>query len=110
MEENKNHGGSFGNGFLLGVLVGGVLVFLLATEKGRRILRMLTEEGFNGASELRELLEEPEEEYEEEMYEEPESNVSPEETKEEVSPTTAVKHPVASVKRFFRGTHKKSVS
>lgn len=43
--EEKHHSHNSSNGFLLGVLVGALLVFLLATKSGRRILKELSENG-----------------------------------------------------------------
>ncbi len=47
---NDNKGGS--GGFLLGLIIGGGAVFLLGTDKGRKILKSLTEEGFGELSEI----------------------------------------------------------
>lgn len=60
--ENKKHSNNFFSGFLLGAVVGGLLVFLFATEKGRKIFKILKEEGFKGASELQEMFDEEVEE------------------------------------------------
>lgn len=45
--ENKEQlqGGHFGNGFLLGIIVGGLIVFFFGTKKGREIFKLLTEQG-----------------------------------------------------------------
>ncbi len=43
MSENKSNG--FGNGLLLGIVLGSLLVLLIATKKGRRILRILSIDG-----------------------------------------------------------------
>lgn len=50
---DKQHHGSGNNngGFLLGILVGVALTLLLVTKKGRKILRMLTDEGIDKLSE-----------------------------------------------------------
>lgn len=42
MNEKQNKSS---NGFLLGMIVGGSLVFLLGTKKGRKILKNLSENG-----------------------------------------------------------------
>src|SRR5947209_2623694 len=57
---HHHNNGNFSNGFLLGALVGGGLVFLLGTQKGKQVLKMLTENGIEGVSELRDLLNEDE--------------------------------------------------
>lgn len=43
MNERPHKGG--GNAFFLGMIVGGALVFLLGTKKGRKILKHLSENG-----------------------------------------------------------------
>lgn len=46
----RDHHG--GNGFLLGVIVGALLVFLLGTDRGRRILKELSENGLEALENL----------------------------------------------------------
>jgi len=90
MDKNHNqhtHGGGMGNGFLLGVIVGAALVFLFATKKGKKILKMLSENGFEGIAELTDMLSEDEDEFEENYTSEG-----------EVGESVAAKP-----KRFFRG-------
>ena len=49
---NKNHSNKFFDGFLWGAIIGGGLVFILGTKKGKKILKMITEEGVEGLSEI----------------------------------------------------------
>ena len=49
---NNNHNNKFFDGFLWGAIIGGGLVFLLGTKKGKKILKMITEEGVGGLSEI----------------------------------------------------------
>lgn len=42
---NNQNGGRFMDGFILGLVVGGGAVFLFGTEKGKKILKALNEEG-----------------------------------------------------------------
>ncbi len=49
MNNNNNH---FSQGFILGALVGGAAIFLLGTKKGNKILKTLTEDGFEGLTNL----------------------------------------------------------
>lgn len=52
-ERNLKMGSSkFSDGFLLGALVGGAAVFLLATPKGNKILKVLTDEGLSGLTDI----------------------------------------------------------
>ncbi len=59
--DNRNN--NSGGGFLFGLLIGGAIVFLVGTDKGRKILKSLTDEGMD---ELSEVLERAEEEIEDE--------------------------------------------
>lgn len=53
MTNNANqHNSRFADGVLLGILLGGAAVFLLGTKKGNRILKILTEQGLEGFSEI----------------------------------------------------------
>ncbi len=47
-----NNHSRFSDGFLLGLIFGGVAVFLLGTKKGNKILKVLTDEGFAGLGEI----------------------------------------------------------
>lgn len=49
---NNNHNNKFFDGFLWGAIIGGGLVFILGTKKGKKILKMITEEGVEGLSEI----------------------------------------------------------
>ena len=42
----------FFDGFLVGALIGGSAIFLLGTKKGNKVLKVLTEEGLTGLSEI----------------------------------------------------------
>lgn len=48
----NNNNNRFFDGFLWGAVIGGGLVFLLGTKKGKKILKMITEEGVEGLSEI----------------------------------------------------------
>jgi hypothetical protein len=52
--ENNNHKseGNFFGGFMFGLLVGGLVVFLLATKKGKKILKAISEEGLDKVSDI----------------------------------------------------------
>lgn len=53
MENNNNKsGGNFFSGFLLGTLVGAGLVFLFGTEKGKKVLKAISEEGAENISNI----------------------------------------------------------
>lgn len=104
MNNNGTNLGKSSNGFLWGLIIGGGLVFLLGTKKGRRLLKAVTEDGFEGISELYDLFKE-----ETEKYDEPHSEKKSKPTLEE----DGLKHPsngptLSSIKRFFKGVPKKS--
>ena len=42
--------GRFSDGFLLGLIIGGGLALLFTTKKGNKILKVVSEEGFEGLS------------------------------------------------------------
>lgn len=99
---NNNHG----NGFLLGLMLGGVLTLLFTTKKGREIVREMTDKGLEKFSELQDELEEAGEEFEEisgddYIEQEPLEKKEINEIKKEMQiPTPNPKK--APVKRFFR--------
>lgn len=106
---NNNSGGNrFFDGFLWGLIIGGGLVFLFGTKRGKRIIKMISEEGFENISELLENQIDKEEDLEDEMGDEmassgngvtnpmrPESNSIPQNLEEE-------KKPQSFRRRFFR--------
>lgn len=111
-----HHSGGFFNGFVLGLLIGGGLVFLFGTSRGKKVLQMFLDQ-VEENTELSELLEIPDGEEDEylmddspsaEEYSEKESKHTKkvDEDVEEIKP----QHTVARVKRFFKGAPKKLVS
>ena len=85
---HDHHGGSgFFNGFLLGAIIGAAVVFFLFTDKGKKLLNTILEEGSEGFSQLQGILDEEFEEEDEafdDMVEE-ESPMRPIPHKEEVA-------------------------
>ncbi len=61
MEKENNSHNHFSTGFLLGVLVGALAVFLFGTEKGRKIVKTVTESGLDKFSSLNDVFEDDEE-------------------------------------------------
>lgn len=110
MNNTEHKGNGFFNGFIFGLLIGGGLVFLFGTQKGRRVLQLLLEQ-VEENTQLSDLLEMPEgeEEYFDEV-EEPEE-VLAEDSQEKADQQDNKPHKaVAKVKRFFKGAPKKLVS
>lgn len=102
MDNNNNKSGNnFFSGFLLGVLVGGVIVFILGTKKGKKLLEAISEEGkeniasiLNKASKIDNWDEESDDE----------EVMSGGEFKEKNNPIEMVK---PKIRRFFRGVSKR---
>ena len=106
MEKHEHqHGSGFGNGFLLGIIVGAALVFFLFTKRGKQLLKVISEEGLAEVEEFKELLDlDDEEEYYEDMPSE-----SP--TKMFIRGEKEVAEKVSKgAKRFFRGVPRKKVN
>ena len=121
----NNHNNKFFDGFLLGLILGGSLVFLFGTKTGKNLVKIISEHGLEGLSELldgydiEDLGDEMEEEgdgFEERVKEEfmeeekiaeekPEEKEKPKESepkKESNSHTQNVVKETAPKKRFFK--------
>ena len=120
MENNNsnNGGGKFLNGFLLGALIGGGLVFLLSTKKGKKIVKSFSENGLDNISKMLN----PQDDNVEEKYEEAsnpiknqssdtshsrqnQTHTDPEASNGEAKHQAVEKKPL--VRRFFRGIRKR---
>lgn len=95
---NSNSGGGFSHGFILGLLLGGGLVFLLGTNKGKKLLKTITEEGLEGIADLEDFVEDEAMEYEEDVSTPLPKKETPHNASEPVVPT----------RRLFRGIPKKN--
>lgn len=100
MDNNSNKSGNnFLSGFLLGALIGGAIVFLLGTKKGKRILKTISEEGAENISSILDKMDKAD--LQDELSEDDsisDENLSSKETVVEDKPKT---------KRFFRGISKR---
>ncbi len=56
--EHKDRNHNHGNGFILGLIIGGVATVLFTTKKGREIVKEITEKGFEKIADLQEGIEE----------------------------------------------------
>lgn len=103
-KHDHNHGGGFGSGFLLGLIVGAAVIFFLFTKRGKELLHKITEEGIEGVEEFKELLDM---DVDEEEYEvEPSEKVN-----RVIAKTEAAVEPIRkTAKRFFRGVPRKRVN
>lgn len=108
----NNNGSRFSDGFLLGALIGGVAVFLLGTDKGKKLLKTITQEGEGALSSFLEDLDETSQEEKPVKKQEPSRVVESEELnfqKTEEHKTVEHKNSVEKEKptrRFFRKTSK----
>lgn len=104
---NNNTKGGFLHGFLWGAIIGGVVVFLLTSKKGRKILKLLTEEGLDGVSQLEELLGEKisGDEYEEEPQPASQRIYADKPMSSEGSTFQKIK---STGRRFFKGVPRKN--
>lgn len=66
--ENKRHSGGNLNIFIFGVLVGVAATLLLTTKKGRKLLKVITDEGADRLSQVEKMVKEMESEAEEEAF------------------------------------------
>jgi hypothetical protein len=98
--ENNRSNSNFPGGFLFGVLIGAAIVFLLGTEKGKKILKTISE---NGMDNLDNLLEKAGKATDlDEVYEEEDDDLIPE---AKVIAGEAVEEKPRA-RRFFRGISK----
>ncbi len=110
MNSNESsHGGNFFQGFLWGAILGGGIVFLLGTKKGKKLLKTITEEGLENITDIGELVEDELEEYDEEPVVTQGKQVIPEEqTKTEPPVQSHVGEKPTGVKHLFKNIRKKS--
>ena len=113
--EKRNTGNGF-NLFLFGVLIGVLATLLLTTKKGRKILRVIMDEGVQRFSKIEDVIGRVEEEMvEDDMLEQqPEvdvvSEVSPEAVKvatETPAPKIEIDEPLKPKRRLFKGVRRK---
>ncbi len=103
--ENHHHGNGFMNGFLLGAIIGAAVVFFLFTEKGKKLLKTITEEGIEGFADLKDLVQEEmdDEEYEGDGEYQEDQHVTPVYHQPREASLESLHHSPSKVKRFFRG-------
>lgn len=92
---NNNGGSRFFDGFLLGLIIGALAVYLFGTKSGKRILKKFSEEGISGFEELLENYNSDDESFD--------TEVQVKEEKQEMEPRVlAVKPKKRLFKRFRR--------
>ena len=103
-EKMNNNSNKFFDGFLLGLIIGGAAVFLFGTKSGKNLLKIISEQGLEGISDL---MEQYSEDYDEEdldtegpIAEENAKQAQREEHKEEARQEYTSEKP--QKKRFFK--------
>ncbi len=99
MNNNGSRGGFF-NGFLIGFILGAAVVFLLVTKKGKKLLKIITEEGLDKVSDFEELIEEK---LEKPAKESPKTHTNG----ESKIPTASFNNIASTGRRFFKGISKR---
>ena len=108
MEEKNNSCCKGSNGFLFGMIVGGALVFLIGTKKGRKVLKELSLKGadmIEGLSSIEDTESLSEEEDDGAVYEE-QIDREVEKEKSETKPNPS-RNGHTFGKRFFKGIKRK---
>ena len=117
MEQKEKQGGGLSSGFLLGVVVGVIITLLLTTKRGKRILKLITEEGMSKLSNWEDLFRDAVEEYQTKPAEpklppvdlssaeeqEDEETVESAPVEEEEMKHVEKKEQPKTIKRFFKG-------
>lgn len=102
-EKEKHHGGP--NGFLMGAILGGAIVYLVGTPKGRRILKEVSEHGvefLEKVESIEDLANLQWDDLEEDQYEVSERPVS----RQASNVSSSMSRPTSS-RRFFKGVKRK---
>ncbi|HSW48360.1 MAG TPA: YtxH domain-containing protein [Candidatus Saccharimonadales bacterium] len=108
MEDKHDHNYAPSNGFLMGVVVGGIVTLLFTTKKGREIVKDLTDKGLEKLNDFEKSIEATKEEYEEiidgDDYIEPieSSNLQLKSEAKNEKKSPILNKPKREVKRFFR--------
>ncbi|PIP74276.1 MAG: hypothetical protein CO135_03930 [Candidatus Levybacteria bacterium CG_4_9_14_3_um_filter_35_16] len=96
-DNNSSHNNRSFNGFLIGLIFGAVIVFLFATKRGKKILKLISEEGLDNITNVLENMEDEEMMDQDFVEDGPESKKSNGESKlQEATAETRKQH------RFFK--------
>ncbi|MBI4080262.1 MAG: YtxH domain-containing protein [Candidatus Levybacteria bacterium] len=119
MERREEHSNNWASGFLIGVVVGIGLALLFTTKKGRKVLKVLTDEGFSRFSKWEDVMNNLPEDDDEPVEaaagnEESLPTETPKEEKETPKPQAngnghaAIKRISTHSRRLFKGISRKS--
>lgn len=97
---HNNSGNGFTTGLILGMILGAAAVFLFGTKRGRKLFKVITEEGFEGISEIGDIIEDVKEDDLQETNGNARTINHQETDQETVSPKS-------NPRRFFKGVHKR---
>lgn len=103
---NNNHNSRFFDGFLLGVVVGAIAVYLFGTKSGKNLVKIVSERGLDG---LKDIIEEynleeefAEDEDSEDQNPEPKEHISKPQEKVQNLVQETVEEAKPPKKRFFK--------
>ncbi len=105
--EHSSGGGGFSHGFLIGAIIGGALVFLLGTKKGKNLLKTITEEGLEVFSGFEDFIED-EADYENTQTAMPQKEKSHEEATSATNGSAVSSKEEDKPRRFFRRVIRKN--
>lgn len=106
--------GRFLDGFLVGLILGFGLALLITTKKGRKMLKMLTDEGLDSVSELKKRLDnielalDEDDQDEEYIVEEVEEDAEIEDNVSDIKPSRIEVSQKTPKKRLFKGISRKN--
>ena len=121
MEKNQHKSSGLSSGFLLGIIVGVVITLLLTTKRGKRILKLVTEEGMQKFSNWEDLINDFVDDYETKPSEPKLSPVALTEEEQQRSEEMRIegtdeeeqkekKEGGKPLKRFFKNIHRRSIN
>ncbi len=104
MDNNGNN--KFLNGFIWGFIIGGALVFLLGTKKGKKLLRAISEEGLENITDILESQDEEHEDEEQSQETQTSSSNHDNHKNGEAKKYNPVIDTKSKIRRFFRRSKK----
>jgi gas vesicle protein len=106
MENNNKSGGNFLSGFLIGIIIGAGVVFLLATKRGKKILKAISEEGSENISNILDKIDKSVDMSDESLEES--SGEITEDKGSVIREENIINEDKPKIRRFFRGISKRA--